>query len=160
MSKQSGVKSGYTVGEYTRPATTKTDQLTPEEIAKLIEDYQEVTNIRQIPLETHLRYFIKDDDGNMKFRMGGKLFRNNGIDEGYVMLSNGNTKPWSVQLEGTVFYKKMTDAEIKQSFNNIIDDLNKKIKDQKTLINQLKDELNESQMARVKTKRATAKAKK
>jgi hypothetical protein len=146
-------KAGYKVGDYVRPAVTKTDQLTPDEIAKLIEDYRLVDDLHTVPLGTHLRYFTPDPNtGELKFKYGGLLHRNNGLNDGWIMLSNGTTKPWSVQIKGCKFYKKMTDAEIKQEYNNMIDAKNAKLQEYKDRIRMLENELDESQKAHVKDK--------
>ncbi len=62
----------------------------------------------------------------MLFRMGGQLFKNNGLPE-YVILKSGTNAQWSVQVKDTVFYRKMTLAEIKQEYEDIIKKKNDKI---------------------------------
>lgn len=62
----------------------------------------------------------------MLFRMGGQLFKNNGLPE-YVILKSGTNAQWSVQVKDTVFYRKMTLDEIKQEYEDIIKKKNEKI---------------------------------
>jgi putative NADH-flavin reductase len=117
MDKNKNLKKDYKFEDYERPMATKTDLLTPEEIKEKLEDYDKVEDIYKVPLGTHLRYFTVDEKGNKLFRMGGQLFRNNGLPT-YVMLNNGNTKPWSVQIENAIFYKKLSTDEIKDQYKN------------------------------------------
>ncbi len=62
----------------------------------------------------------------MLFRMGGQLFKNNGLPE-YVILKSGTNAQWSVQVKDTIFYRKMTLDEIKQEYEDIIKKKNEKI---------------------------------
>ena len=62
----------------------------------------------------------------MLFRMGGQLFKNNGLPE-YVILKSGTNAQWSVQIKDTVFYRKMNLIEIKQEYEDIIKKKNEKI---------------------------------
>ncbi|AYV82198.1 MAG: hypothetical protein Homavirus15_7 [Homavirus sp.] len=112
--------------EYSRPKLTYTDKLTAEEIETLLDDYKKVDDIYQVPMGTHMRYFLVKN-GVKKFRTGGILSNSTGLPK-YVVLSNG-TKTWSVQTKDTVFFKKMTLNEIKGDYEDIIDDLEKKVSD-------------------------------
>lgn len=106
---------------------TKTDNLTEEEIDKLLEDYMEV-NINNVPIGTHLRYI----DPNKGFRHGGVLKNNSGLPD-YIILKSATGPEWSVQVKGTIFFKKMTINEIKQAYENEIKELkikNKKLKEE------------------------------
>ena len=78
----------YKKNGFERPEITYTDQLSKEEIQEKLADYSKVEDIYKIPLGVHLRYFVKKD-GQMLFRMGGQLFKNNGLPE-YVILKSGN----------------------------------------------------------------------
>ena len=62
----------------------------------------------------------------MLFRMGGQLFKNNGLPE-YVILKSGTNAQWSVQIKDTIFYRKMTLIEIKEEYEDIIKKKNEKI---------------------------------
>jgi len=115
----------YKKNGFERPEITYTDQLSKEEIQEKLADYSKVEDIYKVPLGVHLRYFVKKD-GQMLFRMGGQLFKNNGLPE-YVILKSGTNAQWSVQVKDTVFYRKMTLAEIKQEYEDLIKKKNDKI---------------------------------
>ena len=115
----------YKKNGFERPEITYTDQLSKEEIQDKLADYSKVEDIYKVPLGVHLRYFVKKD-GQMLFRMGGQLFKNNGLPE-YVILKSGTNAQWSVQVKDTVFYRKMTLDEIKQEYEDIIKKKNEKI---------------------------------
>ena len=115
----------YKKNGFERPEITYTDQLSKEEIQDKLADYSKVEDIYKVPLGVHLRYFVKKD-GQMLFRMGGQLFKNNGLPE-YVILKSGTNAQWSVQIKDTVFYRKMSIVEIKQEYEDIINKKNDKI---------------------------------
>lgn len=115
----------YKKNGFERPEITYTDQLSKEEIQEKLADYSKVEDIYKVPLGVHLRYFVKKD-GQMLFRMGGQLFKNNGLPE-YVILKSGTNAQWSVQVKDTIFYRKMTLDEIKQEYEDIIKKKNEKI---------------------------------
>ena len=115
----------YKKNGFERPEITYTDQLSKEEIQDKLADYSKVEDIYKVPLGVHLRYFVKKD-GQMLFRMGGQLFKNNGLPE-YVILKSGTNAQWSVQVKDTVFYRKMTLDEIKKEYEDIIKKKNEKI---------------------------------
>lgn len=123
---------------YDKKTLSATDKLSPDDIQDLLEDYNEA-NITTIPINTHIRYFQKIN-GKPKFRMGGFLSNNSGLPK-YVVLNNGK-KSWSVQIkEGTIFYQKMTLNEIKNEYEERIDELEDKIKELTIYINHLKQKL-------------------
>jgi hypothetical protein len=101
--------------------------LTDEEIAKKLEDYVRVKkdDVSKIPLGTHVRYFtINPQNGGKQFRLGGTLtkFGENGQ---YFVCSNG-TYSWSVQINNSIIYKKISINEIKE---NAADDVKKQMED-------------------------------
>ncbi len=119
--------STYIRNGYIRPKITITDQLTKEEINEKLEDYVKVDDIYKIPLGTHLRYFSKDKKtGETKFRLGGQLYNNKGLPK-YVILKSINTQ-FSVQIEGTIFWRKLSINEIKEEYENYIKEMDEKIK--------------------------------
>jgi hypothetical protein len=98
---------------------TYQETLTNEQIKEYLNDYSQVEDIKQIGISTHLRYFTIDSKTNKKlFRLGGYLnkFGDNGE---YIILSNGNLS-WSVQIKNSIFYKKMTDKELKEEIKQEI----------------------------------------
>jgi hypothetical protein len=119
---------------YVRPKQTITDKLTKDDIKEKLEDYLPVDDLTKVPLGVHMRYFTLKD-GKRLFRLGGQLIKNDGLPA-YILLSNG-TKSWSVQVKDTIFYRKMTEKEIKESYQKIINDKDKTIKDQDKKIREL-----------------------
>lgn len=109
---------------YVKKSITKTDTLTSENIRDLLEDYVEIDNLANVPLKSHIRYFVKNN-GNIKFRMGGYLFNKNGLPK-YIVLSNGK-KSWSVQTDNTTFFKKLSIEELKNEYETTIIELQNKI---------------------------------
>lgn len=129
---------------YQRPKYTIQDKLTEDEIKEKLEDYIEVTDIKTVPLGSHLRYFtsiIDNKTGNVtrKFRLGGVLVNKDNADT-FVILSNGS-RGWSVQVKNATFYKKMSMKEMKEQYDDIIYTLNHDIKvlkkEKKYLLNEL-----------------------
>lgn len=124
--------------KYKRPANTYTDLLTNDDIIDKLEDYKRVDDIFKVPLGTHIRYF-KNDKGKKKFRLGGVLIKNDGLPK-YVVLSNGKFS-WSVQIKDVVaFFRKMTINEIKNDYEELIDDLEQKNEKFKKIVKQLENE--------------------
>ncbi len=134
-SNKSAKGKGKGTKGYDRPKSTFTDSLTKEDVEKKLEDYKKVDDISEIPIGTNLRYFTKKDD-ELVFRMGGNLKSNNGLPK-FVILKNALGVEWSVQVEGTIFYKKMTVQEIKDEYEEIIKELNGKIKKLKERVKEL-----------------------
>jgi hypothetical protein len=132
-----GKGKGKTTGTkgYDRPKSTFTDNLTKEDVEKKLEDYQKVDDINQILIGTNLRYFTKKDD-ELVFRMGGNLKANTGLPK-FIILKNAVGVEWSVQVENSIFYKKMTIQEIKDEYEEIIKELNGKIKKLKDRVKEL-----------------------
>ena len=96
---------------YVRPKTTYQDSMTNKEINDKLKDYKIVTNILQVPINTHVRYFTTDKSGKTVFRLGGTITKY-GENQKYLVLSNG-TLSWSVQIANSKFYQKMSESEIK-----------------------------------------------
>lgn len=97
---------------YKRPKVTQQEQLTSEEISQKLEGYVKVENVSdlsEMPLNTHMRYFTKQKNGEFIFRQGGFLHNKNNYEK-YVVLSNGKNT-WTVQTVDAVFYKKLNHSE-------------------------------------------------
>ena len=114
---------------------TFTENLTKEEINEKLEDYKLVDDISKVPLDTHLRYFVKKNN-EMLFRMGGNLKRNLDLPK-FIILKNAVGTEWTVQVKYTIFYKKMSVKEIKEEYDGIISELHDKIKKLKLKIKEL-----------------------
>lgn len=94
---------------YKRPKTTYQQTLTADEISEKMQGYQKVDDISEVPLNTHIRYFVKNKDGGQDFRTGGFLYNKQNPDK-YIMLSNGKNV-WSVQIKGATFFRKLSQKE-------------------------------------------------
>jgi len=110
---------------YNRPKYTIQDKMTEEEIEEKLADYIEVEDILKVPIGSHIRYYtlIPGKDGELKkaFRLGGQLKNKDNADK-YIILSNG-TVTWTVQIDTSILYRKMTIDEIKEDYENIIKEL-------------------------------------
>jgi len=123
---------------YKKSGQTYTEKLTDDEIREKLIDYKKVEDISKVPIGTHLRYFAMVN-GKQKFRMGGFLTKL-GLPD-YVILNN-NKNSWSTQLQNCVFFKKMTIAEIKEDYEQYIEELEEKNKKLKIYIQKLKNNMN------------------
>mgnify|MGYP001442471567 CR=1 FL=1 len=131
MSKK---KQHTSQSDYDRPAQSIHDKLTDEDIEDMLEDYEEVTDIHSVPRKTHIRYFtVIQEDGIAKkvFRIGGNLLYASPDNE-YVILSNGDKK-WSVQNIHSIYYRQLTIGEIKDEYEEILDDYEREINELKMI---------------------------
>ena len=136
--------------EYKRPKHTLTEKLSLEEIQQKLEDYVEIDDISVVPLDTHLRYFAEVTDeatGKKKkiFRLGGFLKNKNNYEK-YVVLSNqpssqNGGKTWSANTKTSIFYKKMSVTEIKDTMQDEIEELRSNYNRVKKENKKLKEEL-------------------
>ena len=102
---------------YNKTKKSYQDNLSPAEIKKKLEEYSQVNDIDEVPLNSHLRYFtINVKTEKKQFRLGGFLTK---IDKDYVVLSNG-TLSWSVQKKNNIFFRKMTFQELKEELTGKI----------------------------------------
>lgn len=106
---------------YNGPSRSFTDGLTDEQIQQKLIGYKE-SNINNIPLGCHVRYFVSRDNKKL-FRTGGLLHKNDGLPK-YVILSNGENS-WSVQVAGTQFFKKVSTKEKDEAIDNTMLNLKK-----------------------------------
>jgi hypothetical protein len=114
--------------KYSKPPATAVEKMTPDEIIERLEDYEEIENWENVPLQTHIRYFKINDDGTKVFRMGGWLVNNSGLPI-YVVLANSGTS-WSIQTKEVIGFKQITVQSIREQYEKIIKQLkdeNKKI---------------------------------
>lgn len=131
--------------EYKRPIYTVQDTLTDKEINAMLEDYVEieVSDLPSIAITTHIRYFTieHDNKGYAKkvFRIGGNLVK---VDKElrYIVLKNGR-ESWSVQTDHSIFYRQITIDELKDEYEEIIDDYEKEILDLKNTNRKLYEKL-------------------
>lgn len=130
------VKKLGTDTSYKRPKVTYQEALTADEIADKLQGYEKVDDISEVPLNTHIRYFVKRKDGGQDFRTGGFLYNKQNPDR-YIMLSNGKNI-WSVQVKGTTFFRKLSQKEeidaIRAKYENKLAEKDKIIKSLKKYI--------------------------
>ena len=132
--------------------STYQSKLTKKNIDKYLEGYIRIESnkITQLPLNTHIRYFVVNPKNNNKqFRLGGFITKIGDNNE-YIIVSNGNFS-WSVQLTNTIFYRKLKLDEYKEQICSEVDDsikkkldsLAKENKELKDVIKELKDVIKE-----------------
>ena len=87
-----------------------TNNLTSQEIDNYLQGYTRITTseLSATPLNTHMRYFIRNGDGHLEFRKGGFLQVNEHCDR-YVILTNGSMS-WSVQVASAIFFRQNTEV--------------------------------------------------
>jgi|SaaInlStandDraft_6_1057023.scaffolds.fasta_scaffold68050_2 hypothetical protein len=113
---------------YVRPQYTMQDKITEEEIEIMLEDYVEVEDINSVPRGTHIRYYtvlITDGRAKKVFRIGGEL-KFVSEDKVYIMLVNGDSK-WSVQTKNSIFYRQLSICEIKDEYEQVLDEYESEI---------------------------------
>lgn len=104
---------------YKKSGKSYQEKLSPSEIKKKLEEYSQVEDIKKVSIGTHMRYFtFNPKTGEKQFRLGGFLSK---IDPEmkYVILQNGSFS-WSVQISGTIFFKKMSFSELKDELKEKI----------------------------------------
>ena len=123
---------------YKRPTVTYTDRLTEEQIRDQLQDYAQIKDISKVKLGSHIKYF-SDVGGEKKFRVGGTLINNSGLPD-YVVLLNGKST-WSVQTKNTIFFRQITISDIKEEYEEIIQNKDKEIIKLKNKIQVLSEKL-------------------
>jgi hypothetical protein len=140
--------------KYVKPTQSISEKLSEEDIINLLLDYQEV-KFENLQIGINTRYYSKNKDGKLDFKFGGILLKVNTKDGYCVFSAKGLT--WSVQ-SSCIFYQEMSNKDKikelqdkiqKQSFDieelvsyakklqKEIDEKDKIIKDQKSLIKKL-----------------------
>lgn len=139
---------------FNRPQQTFTDKLTPEEIAGYLEDYEEVKNLDDLKVGTHVRYFIVEN--NMKkFRLGGYCINNK---PDYIVLCNKrnkndkNNSTWSVQKKNCIIYKQMTISDLREEYDTMIQKFQDKLNYYKQVIEEKNQEIEELKLIIKKSK--------
>lgn len=125
---------------YKKSGTSFQDLLTPAQIKDKLKDYVR-TDIEDIPIHTHVRYFaVNPKTKQPQFRIGGTITKK---FKDYVVLSNGQLT-WSVQKKTSIFFKKMEYEEIKTEVeDDVLQKYQKKINDLKNENLELKNTLKE-----------------
>ena len=124
--------------KYKKSTNTVQDNLTKEDIEILLEDYNEVEDYKDLKPGMHIRYYtiIKN---NKYFRMGGNIIKVD-LDNKYIVLTNNNKSTWSVQLENSIIYKKMSIEEVKKFYENELDNKDSEIEKYKSIISKFKNQ--------------------
>lgn len=105
--------------KYKKPPQTVAEKLSQEDIANLLVNYQEV-KIKDLKKGVHTRYYKKNKEGGLDFKLGGMLLK---VDESLkyvVLMSNGLT--WSAQAD-SIFYQEMSykeKIEEQEKENNVL----------------------------------------
>jgi len=130
---------------YDKGLNTVQENLTVDDINILLEEYNEVNEITELKPGIHIRYFtiIKNKKSEQKlFRMGGTIIKVD-YDKKYIVLTNG-TISWSVQINANnILYRKMTSQEIKDFYENMLNDADLELNKYKLMVDKLKDKLKE-----------------
>jgi hypothetical protein len=119
---------------YNKPKVTYQEKLSADEIAQKLQGYEKVDDIVDVPLDTHIRYFINQPDGSQLFRTGGFLRNKQNADE-WIYLDNGKNS-WCVQTKGAVFFKKLSH---KDEIDAIHEQYKKKLEERDKIIAKLKN---------------------
>jgi len=114
-----------TADNYKRPKVTAQDKLTPKQVKELLENYVEIDNIKDVPLDTHIRYFTKDK-GRKKFRTGGFLL-NKANSDTYIILTNRKIS-WSVDTKNSILFKALSAKELTEIHQDEVSELKDVIK--------------------------------
>lgn len=137
-SKSEPIKRSTNDG-YKRPKKTFQDKLTPKQIQELLVDYVEVENIKDVPIDTHIRYFVKEKNKKL-FRTGGFLL-NKAKSDKYIILTNRKIS-WSVDTKKSILFRKLSGKELTDIHKDEVDELKniikKLYKENKTLKKQIK----------------------
>ena len=112
--------------QYKKPPQTVTEKLSPEDIVNLLVNYQEV-KFDNLKTGVHTRYYKKNKDNSLDFKLGGTLLRINKEPKYVVLMANGMT--WTAQAN-SIFYQEM-------SSKDTIDELKEEIEKQKIQIAEL-----------------------
>jgi len=111
--------------KYERPKKTLQEKLSDIEIQEKLENYVQVDDISTVQIKTHLRYF-KLEGKKKSFRLGGILINKDNADK-YVVLSNGSFT-WSADVKKSIYFRKITIEELRESYDEEIDKYKKQIK--------------------------------
>ena len=121
---------------YKKNENTVQDKLTDEDIALLLEDYEQVVSFDELKEAMHIRYYTTIKKKKV-FRMGGTIIKLD-LEKNYAVLTNGHVN-WSVQLNsGTIIYRKMTSEEVKSFYENELDNKDMELDKYKSNIEKLK----------------------
>ena len=125
---------------FKKSINTIQDNLTQEDINILLEEYNQIESIIDLKEGIHIRYYTlikKNGSVQQVFRMGGTIIKID-LKKNYAVLSNGKIT-WSIQLnDNIIIYKKMTIDEVKQFYENELDNKEIEVNKYKLQIEKLK----------------------
>lgn len=115
---------------YKRPEKTYQESLTTDQIKEKLKDYVKVDDLSKVPINSHVRYFIYQEDpqthkAKRLFRLGGRLIKKDNHDK-YVVLSNGK-QSWSVNTSNSVFFRQLRTEEVHDKYEDKVNQLKQTI---------------------------------
>lgn len=116
----------YNSKTYKKPPQTVAKKMSPEDIVNLLLDYKEV-KFNDLKIGIHTRYYKKNKDGSLDFKLGGTLLKVEKELKYVVLMANGLT--WTAQGD-SIFYQIM-------SCKDTTDELNLSIEKYKAEITEL-----------------------
>lgn len=114
--------------------------LKEDDIKILLENHEEINDKYELKQGMLIRYYkiINENDKIIKhFRIGGTIIKID-LDNNYIILSNGKVN-WSVQLNDTIIYKKLTIEEVKNYYENELENKDIQLNKYKKYIINLKN---------------------
>ncbi len=123
---------------FERPLLTYQDMLTRKDIEGQLLDYEKVTNLEDVPVGTHIRYF-ESKNSELKYRVGGILTIKTGLPA-YIILSNGKVS-WSVQVKSSIFFRRITIRETKLVYEKILESKDMELEELRNYVKELKKEI-------------------
>jgi len=122
---------------YQKNGNSVQDNLTAEDIQLLLEEYEQIASYDELKEGMHIRYYTTVKKKQV-FRMGGTIIKLD-LEKKFAVLTNGYVN-WSVQLNpNTIIYKKMTTEEVKEFYENELDNREMEIEKYKSNIEKLKN---------------------
>jgi len=114
MSENKIIRLGGANDNYIRPEKTYQQNLNEKQIKEKLMEYKRIDlneNSKNIPLNSHIRYFNITDNNQKQFRLGGYLKKVD-LDKRYCVLTN-NKQSWCVNLDRSILFKKIDYSDYK-----------------------------------------------
>lgn len=114
MSENKITRLGGANDNYIRPEKTYQQNLNEKQIKEKLMEYKRIDlneNSKNIPLNSHIRYFNITDNNQKQFRLGGYLKKVD-LDKRYCVLTN-NKQSWCVNLDRSILFKKIDYSDYK-----------------------------------------------
>jgi len=121
---------------YKKNGNTVQDNLTPEDIELLLEEYEQIASVDELKEGMHIRYYTIVKKKQV-FRMGGTIIKLD-LEKKFAVVTNGRVN-WSLQLNPTtIIYRKMSTEEVKAFYENELDNKEMELNKYRTNIEKLK----------------------